>query len=87
MRKIIFTDHALIQMLRRGISKKEVRGIIQNPGQTDEIRPGRVVMQSRIIARDRESEILIRVFADVSENSIEVVTAYRTSRIEKYWSL
>ena len=81
MRKIIFTDHALIQMLRRGISKKEVRGIIQNPGQTDEIRPGRVVMQSRIIARDRESEILIRVFADVSENSIEVVTAYRTSRI------
>ena len=81
MRKIVFTDHALIQMLRRGISKKEVRGIIQNPGQTDEIRPGRVVMQSRIIARDRESEILIRVFADVSENSIEVVTAYRTSRI------
>jgi hypothetical protein len=87
MRKIIFTDHALIQMLRRGISKKEVRGIIQNPGQTDEIRPGRVVMQSRIIARDRESEILIRVFADVSEKSIEVVTAYRTSRIEKYWRL
>jgi hypothetical protein len=87
MRKIIFTDHALIQMLRRGISKKEVRGIIQNPGQTDEIRPGRVVMQSRIIARDRESEILIRVFADVSENSIEVVTAYRTSRIVKYWRL
>ena len=85
MKKLIFTDHALIQMLRRGISKKEVRGIIQNPGQTDEIRPGRVVMQSRIIARDRESEILVRVFADVSENSIEVVTAYRTSRIEKYW--
>lgn len=55
MKKLIFTDHALIQMLRRGISKKEVRGIIQNPGQTDEIRPGRVVMQSRIIARDRES--------------------------------
>jgi hypothetical protein len=87
MKKIVFTDHALIQMLRRGISKKEVREIIQNPGQTDEIRPGRVLMQSRIIERDRESEILIRVFADVSEKSIEVVTAYRTSRIEKYWRL
>ncbi len=34
-------------------------------------------MQSRIIKQNRESEILTRFFADVSEKSIEVVTAHR----------
>ncbi len=85
MNKLVFTDHSLFQMHRRGISKKDVMGIIKNPGQTIEIQPGRVVMQSRILAEGREDELLVRVFVDLSEDSTEVVTVYRTSKIEKYW--
>jgi hypothetical protein len=28
---------------------------------------------------------LLRVFVDVDRQPLEVVTAYRTSKIEKYW--
>ena len=42
-------------------------------------------MQSRIFTEGREKELLVRVFVDISEDSTEVVTFYRTSKIDKYW--
>jgi hypothetical protein len=85
MKKIILTDHALFQMQRRGITEKDVREIIRNPGQIEDVRPGRVIMQSCILAGKPEKEFLLRVFVDVSEDNYEVVTVYRTSKIDKYW--
>jgi len=70
-------------MDRRGISEKTVMGIIQNPGQSIEVRPGRMVLQSRIEILGKEE--LIRIFVDVDRKPAEVVTAYRTSKITKYW--
>jgi hypothetical protein len=40
-------------------------------------------MQSRA-AMDGKS-YLLRVFVDIGPDKAEVVTVYRTSRIEKYW--
>lgn len=40
-------------------------------------------MQSRIESEGKT--YLIRVFVDVDLMPVEVVTAYRTSKIEKYW--
>ena len=76
MKMIIFSGHALLQMNRRGISEKEVREIIKNPGQTEDIHPGRIIMQSRILAGKPEREFLVRVFIDVSVNTTMVVTVY-----------
>ena len=85
MKMITFTEHALFQMQRRGISEKDVREIIENPEQAEEIRSDRVVMQSRILTEEPPKKFLVRVFVDVSDKGVKVVTVYRTSKIEKYW--
>jgi hypothetical protein len=85
MKTIIFTEHALFQMKRRDISAEDVKAIIENPEQTEEIRPGRVVVQSRILSGEPPKEFLVRVFVDVSQDIHKVVTVYRTRKFEKYW--
>jgi hypothetical protein len=87
MSMTIFTEHALFQMHRRGISEKDVKEIIKNPEQIEEIRPGRIVMQSRILTGKPKMKFLVRVFVDLSEDTIKIVTVYRTSKIDKYWRL
>lgn len=81
----IFTDHAKIEITRRGLSEESVRAILLAPEQRFEIRPGRVVLQSRLSAGQASKPFLVRVFVDVDRTPAEVVTAYRTSRIAKYW--
>ena len=80
----VMTDHASAQIQRRGIDMAAVNAILRNPEQAAEIRPGRVVLQSRRKVDNRTQ--LIRVFVDVDESPPRVVTAYRTSKIDKYWS-
>ena len=81
--KYIFTDHAAIEINRRGLTVKTIDEILKSPEQRLDVRPGRVVLQSR----NEESglEYLIRVFVDIDRNPAEVVTAYRTSKVLKYW--
>jgi hypothetical protein len=68
-------------MGRRGISPDEVCRVLQRPASVDEVRPGRVVLQS---IPSGEPEYLLRVFVDVDRVPPEVVTVYRTSRIATY---
>jgi hypothetical protein len=81
--KYIFTDHAAIEINRRGLTVKTIDEILKSPEQRLDVRPGRVVLQSRI--EDSGLEFLIRVFVDIDRNPAEVVTAYRTSKVLKYW--
>jgi hypothetical protein len=81
----IITDHAYFEMQRRGISKKIIQSILTNPDQIVEIRQGRSVYQSKVQFDASYSMYLIRVFIDIDREPPEVVTAYRTSKIEKYW--
>ena len=57
--------------------------ILKSPEQRLEVRPGRVVLQSRV--QEFGSEYLVRVFVDIDRTPAEVVTAYRTSKVFKYW--
>jgi hypothetical protein len=43
------------------------------------------VYQSRIEAGKPPQKYLLRVFVDVDREPPDVVTAYRTSKIDKYW--
>ena len=79
------TDHAKAEMVRRKISPEEVAKVLAAPGQIEVVRPGREVWQSGIKAGQSPREYLLRVFIDVDRNPPEVVTAYRTSKIAKYW--
>jgi hypothetical protein len=79
----IITEHAVTELKRRGLSEDAIDGVLKNPEQRSEIRSGRVVVQSRV--QEAGSEYLVRVFVDIDRSPAEVVTAYRTSKVAKYW--
>lgn len=81
----VVTPHAAFEMRRRGLTEDVVRRVLMDPGQRLEVRAGRVVLQARMYLEQPEREWLVRVFVDVDRRPAEVVTAYRTSKIEKYW--
>jgi uncharacterized protein (TIGR04141 family) len=62
-----------------------IRAILAAPEQGFELRPGRKVLQSKISSGQPAKAFLIRVFVDIDRAPAEVVTAYRTSKIGKYW--
>ena len=75
---IKFTKHALERMKIRGITKEEVIDAITNPEKelTDS--------QGNLIAHKVKKNYLLRVFYYSEEESKIVVTAYKTSKIDKY---
>ena len=79
----LLTPHATFQMARRGLEQWVVRKVLEQPEQRYAVHAGRDVLQARM---EMAGVIyLFRVFVDVSRLPVEVVTAYRTSKIEKYW--
>ena len=76
------TAHARAEIQRRRISEEELVAVLLSPGQVMPVRPGREVWQSLL-----QSGYLLRVFIDIDRSPIEVVTAYRTSKLEKYWKV
>jgi len=72
-------------MERRVISEAEIVQVLSAPEQSDLVRPGRVVYQSRMEFDEPGEIYLLRVFVDIDRQPAEVVTAYRTSKVEKYW--
>ena len=67
------------------MSEETIRAILSLPELQLDVRSGRVVLQSRISVGKLEKKVLIRVFVDIDCVPAEVVTAYRTSKIDKYW--
>lgn len=78
--RAVFTQHALKQMARRQVLAAEVTRVLAAPERVVEVRAGRVVAQGMA------GVYLLRVFVDVDRDPPEVVTVYRTSKIEKYRS-
>jgi hypothetical protein len=72
-------------MRRRGIGVELVAQVVTAPDQRHPGRPGREVFQRRLPFGDPVGEYLVRVFVDVDRTPAEVVTVYRTSKINKYW--
>jgi hypothetical protein len=79
----VLTPHGTSELHRRGLDEAIVRQVLAAPEQREALRPGRDVLQSRVeIAGKR---YLVRVCVDVDRSPAEVVTAYRTSKIGRYW--
>jgi len=78
--RAILTEHAAAQMVKRQVTAADVRRVLAAPEQVLPVRPGRVVAQGLV------DNFLLRVFVDVERTPAEVVTVYRTSKIEKYRS-
>jgi Domain of unknown function (DUF4258) len=81
--KYRISSHAILEMERRGIDETVLHGVLTAPEQRYTVRPGRDVLQSRIMFGDRIH--LVRVFVDVDRRPADIVTVYRTSNIAKHW--
>ena len=79
------TDHAKEEMVRRQIGEEDVARVLTAPEQRLTVREGRDVLQSRMTGGDPPRTYLLRVFVDIDRSPPEVVTAYRTRRVAKYW--
>jgi hypothetical protein len=69
------SDDAAYEIERHGIKIETIDQVLKNPDQRFDVRPRRVVLQSRI--QEASGEFLIRVL-DIDRKPAEVVTAYRT---------
>ena len=83
--EFVFTDHALSEMARRQITEEDVKTVLAKPEQTEMVREGRAVYQSRVEMGNPSKTFLLRIFVDIDPVPPFVVTVYRTSKIEKYW--
>ena len=79
------SDHARFEMTGRQISESTVAAVLGSPGQTETVRQGRAVYQSRIALGDPPKLYVLRVVVDTDPQPAEVVTVYRTSKVQKYW--
>jgi hypothetical protein len=84
-KRVILTDHAIAEARRRGISEEVVLKVATTPEQRLTARPDREVRQSRVLDPASGKLHLIRVVVDHSNDGDTVVTAYRTSKLRKYW--
>lgn len=78
-------NHALFEMKRRQIEEPTVADVLRSPGQTETVRPGRAVYQSKVELGDPRKTYVLRVFVDTDPEPADVVTVYRTSKVQKYW--
>jgi hypothetical protein len=78
--KFRFSDHALQEMERRQVSTEILETVLSSPQQILDAREGRQIYQSRV-----EINRKIYLIRAIVEND-PVITVYRTSKIEKYWS-
>lgn len=81
----VLTPHALAELVRRGLSVEAVHAVMVDPEQRLHVRPGRIVLQSRSVLGAPPRMFLVRVVVDIDRQPPEVVTAYRTSKISRYW--
>lgn len=79
----VLTPHASDEIYRRGLDEALVREVLDYPEQRMALRPGRVVVESRIELAGRR--YLAPVFVVMDRSPAEVVAAYRTSKVDKYW--
>src|ERR1019366_1232725 len=81
------SGHAEWEMTRRGIPLAQVQAVMDQPEQrlVDDSATGRWIYQSRLRTEDGKM-YLLRVVVDEDEQPPAIITVYRTSKIEKYWS-
>lgn len=82
---IILTNHAKFEIDRRQISEEAAIGVAQNPEQVIKLLQGRRIGQSRYFDSRANKEMLLRVICEERDNLLFVITAYKTSKIDKYW--
>ncbi len=85
MKLIVISDHAQFEMERRQIPEEALRQVVRAPEQVVSSGRGRLIHQSRVSDPESARQTLLRVVVEAHEDALFVVTAYKTSKISKYW--
>jgi len=83
--EVVISDHARFEMERRQIAEEAVRQVALAPEQAVPLGRGRTIRQSRIVDDGSGKTMLLRVVTEERQGQLFVVTAYRTSKVSKYW--
>jgi len=75
---IIFTRHALQQMRFRKINKVEINTTLNNPDKTSRDKFGNFIAQKKL------GNHLLRVVYLPEKDAKRIITAYKTSKLNKY---
>ena len=81
--KIHYTKHAEATLEEREISNETVEELIKNPQQVIKGKAEKQIVQG--IMKRANQEFLLRVVYVEVEGTTKVITAYWTSKIDKYW--
>ncbi|NOT23300.1 MAG: hypothetical protein HOP22_11350 [Nitrospiraceae bacterium] len=68
----LITDHARLELSRRGLSEQIIHAILSAPEQRCAVRPGRVVLQSRLPFGESAATFLVRVFVDIDRRRLRL---------------
>jgi hypothetical protein len=79
-----YSGHALEEMERRSISPETADEVLRHPEQIVLVHSSRKAYQSRVDFGNGDV-YLVRLIVDDATAPAVVVTAYRTSKISKYW--
>lgn len=78
------TPHVLEEADRRAIPRHLLEAVLDSPQQVVQAARGRKTYQSQVDFGQGRI-YLVRVIVDESTSPASVITAYRTSKIAKYW--
>lgn len=79
---IQISGHARFEMGRRGISRAQIVRMIRQPGQVLPTVKGRQIYQGFL---GRARRLLLRVIVKDDARAYHVITAYKTSKVARYW--
>ena len=82
--KIRFTDYAEYQIRERNIDPEDVKKVLKSPGQVLPGNKNRKIAQAEFV-KDGQEGLLRIIFEENEENIRLVITAYWTSKVDKYW--
>lgn len=83
--KFIVTEHAKFELDRRGIHEDVVKNTINQPQQIISTGKSRSILQSKYYDSTIKKEMLLRIIGKKINSKFIVITAYKTSKIKKYW--
>jgi len=80
--KFVFSKHALNRIKDRRITKKKVSVIINDPDTILKESDCKHIYQK--VMKEENKKYLFRVFINICEQPDLIITAYKTSKIDKY---
>ncbi|MDR2962513.1 MAG: DUF4258 domain-containing protein [Bacteroidales bacterium] len=80
-----FSNHAIEQIERRGISRETAITAMENPDQICVDTENQDLRIYHYLLKEHEQMFLLRIFVNVMKQPNVIVTIYKTTKIHKYY--